>query len=531
MQRGLLNGKSFAVMGGRRCGKTSFLMQLQLDLRKASEHGLVPSLLDIQGVVPRSAGEFFGAIYGLTVQDTDAKPWSGHNYQDFLASLDRGRGLIERRYGPNWVRVLLVDELDSASANLPDSECFQNLRNLLMSSRYSRHFRVVATGVSFLCDLISDRTSPLNNLDPEYLSILPIDASRELTSVGFPNGFPDQAEMALFARSGRHPYILQGLLEYLWEGGGGVDESTIKSTVRRFVRDRSATFRRWIRDFRQEGCAVYEVLSQESLSSRELRARLPKTIPVDEGLTKLSYHGVIDECDPDAPRVSSSLFRDWFRENYYPEHAKTGSLGGTTTNEARSEARQRLEIAHVLFMDIVSYSTMPLDLQRRIVTELQDLVRSTEEFDNAQGEDRLIRLPTGDGMALVFFGDPEAPVRCALELSKLLRVHPEIKLRMGIHSGPVYRLADINANRNVSGGGINIAQRVMDCGDAGHILVSSTVADVLVQLTAWKESLLDLGETRVKHDVQVHLFNVCTDNVGNKTVPKKLRGTSDPITT
>src|SRR5512146_2735910 len=139
----------------------------------------------------------------------------------------------------------------------------------------------------------------------------------------------------------------------------------------------------------------------------------------------------------------------------------------------------RLELAHVLFMDIVGYSKLPMDEQQSVLSELKHAVRQTPQFLSADNTDQLIRLPTGDGMALVFFGDPEAPVRCAMELAQALRACPKIQLRMGVHSGPVYRIADINANRNVSGGGINLAQRVMDCGDAGHILVSAAVAEVL----------------------------------------------------
>src|ERR1700740_2656452 len=160
-----------------------------------------------------------------------------------------------------------------------------------------------------------------------------------------------------------------------------------------------------------------------------------------------------------------------------------------------------LEMAYVLFMDIVASSTLPMEEQQSVLRRFQQAVRNTTEFSRARAEDQLIRLPTGDGMALVFFGDPEAPARCALELSRNLREHPEVKLRMGIHSGPVYRVADINANRNVAGGGINIAQRVMDCGDAGHILVSSTYAEVLRQVSSWCAMLQDLGEAEVKHGV------------------------------
>ena len=181
-----------------------------------------------------------------------------------------------------------------------------------------------------------------------------------------------------------------------------------------------------------------------------------------------------------------------------------------------------LEMAHVLFMDIVAFSTLPMDQQESILGELQAAVSHTSEFAHAQAEDELIRLPTGDGMALVFFHDPEAPVRCALELGRSLRDHPEIKLRMGIHSGPVYRIADINANRNVTGGGINIAQRVMDCGDAGHVLVSSAEAEVLGQLSAWRPMLHDLGEVEVKHGVRVHLYNLYAEDAGNPERPNKI---------
>jgi serine/threonine protein kinase/tetratricopeptide (TPR) repeat protein len=181
-----------------------------------------------------------------------------------------------------------------------------------------------------------------------------------------------------------------------------------------------------------------------------------------------------------------------------------------------------LEIAHVLYMDIVSYSKFPMDRQKRLLEELQKTVRGTAEYLRAKLKDRLISLPSGDGMALVFFTDPESACRCALEVSHLLRNHPDITLRMGIHTGPVYRMADINANRNVTGGGINLAQRVMDCGDARHILVSNTVADVLVQLSSWDGFLRDLGEAEVKHGTRIHIFNLCTDDAGNPALPKRL---------
>ena len=204
-------------------------------------------------------------------------------------------------------------------------------------------------------------------------------------------------------------------------------------------------------------------------------------------------------------------------------HSEQPSSATASSIRTDSGSTRILEIAHVLFMDIVAYSRMPMDEQEQVLQRLQQAVRATEEFTRAQAEDQLISLPTGDGMALVFFRDPEAPVRCALELSRALHSHPAIKLRMGIHTGPVYRVSDINASRNVAGGGINLAQRVMDCGDAGHILVSNEVVKVLQQLSGWEGSFKDLGEIEVKHGVRIHLFNLYTEDAGNSEMLQKLR--------
>jgi len=180
-------------------------------------------------------------------------------------------------------------------------------------------------------------------------------------------------------------------------------------------------------------------------------------------------------------------------------------------------------MAYVLFMDIVGYSALRMEQQQSVLHRFQGAVRNSAELTRAQEDDQPIRLPTGDGMALVFFRDPEAPARCAIDVSSSLRNHPEVKLRMGIHAGPVYRVADINTNRNVAGGGINIAQRVMDCGDAGHILVSKAASDLLAEIKGWEPLLHDLGETEVKHRHRLHLFNLWSEEAGNRERPSKLR--------
>jgi tetratricopeptide (TPR) repeat protein/class 3 adenylate cyclase/TolB-like protein len=188
-----------------------------------------------------------------------------------------------------------------------------------------------------------------------------------------------------------------------------------------------------------------------------------------------------------------------------------------------------LEMAYVLFMDIVGYSRMPTDVQQETLRRLQNCVRSGKEFRKAQEQQRLISLPTGDGMALAFFGDPESSVRCAVETTTALKLDKEIPLRIGLHAGPVYRVTDINANQNVAGDGINVAQRVMDCGDAGHILVSKALADVLRQLTSWKGALQDLGEASVKHGVRVHVFNLLIEGAGNPQKPQKFQTPTEKI--
>ena len=186
-------------------------------------------------------------------------------------------------------------------------------------------------------------------------------------------------------------------------------------------------------------------------------------------------------------------------------------------------AGAELDMASVLFMDIVGYSLESMEQQSGLLSELQNIVRGTAEFQRSQQRKSLISLPTGDGMALVFFENPVVPVECALNVCRALKSHPDLKLRMGIHTGPVYRIADINANMNVAGGGINMAQRVMDCGDAGHILLSRAVADVLRYLSGWSEYLKDLGEHQVKHGVKMHIFALSSPDVPNLETPTKLR--------
>jgi TolB-like protein/lipoprotein NlpI len=187
-----------------------------------------------------------------------------------------------------------------------------------------------------------------------------------------------------------------------------------------------------------------------------------------------------------------------------------------------------LEIAHVLFVDIVGYSKLLIDEQSEALHELNQIVRKAEAVQKSEAAGKLIRLPTGDGMALVFTSSVEDPVECAFQISQALRAQPTLPVRMGIHSGPVHHLEDVNERANIAGAGINIAQRVMDCGDAGHILVSKRVADDLAQYRRWQPYLHDLGDCEVKHGVVVSIVNLYADIIGNPAAPEKFKNVVSP---
>src|SRR5215468_781450 len=182
-----------------------------------------------------------------------------------------------------------------------------------------------------------------------------------------------------------------------------------------------------------------------------------------------------------------------------------------------------LEIAHVLLIDVVGYSKLLVNEEIELLQELNRIVRSTKCFRAAESAGKLTRVPTGDGMALLFFRSPEEPAQCALEISLALKDYPHIQLRMGVHSGPVSQVIDVNDRTNIAGAGINIAQRVMECGDAGHILLSKHLADDLAEYRHWRPHLHDLGECDVKYGLRLHLVNLYKDNLGNPHLPEKLK--------
>src|ERR1700692_3923742 len=186
---------------------------------------------------------------------------------------------------------------------------------------------------------------------------------------------------------------------------------------------------------------------------------------------------------------------------------------------SQSSSELKFEIGHVLFIDIVGYSKLLINEQSEQLQKLKEIVRGTEQVRIAEAEGKLLRLPTGDGGALVFRNSPEAPALCALEISKALKNRPELRVRMGIHSGPVNEVTDLNEQANIAGAGINIAQRVMDCGDASHILLSKHVAEDLEQYPRWRAYLHDLGDCEVKHGERLGLVNFFTEEIGNPELP------------
>jgi len=202
----------------------------------------------------------------------------------------------------------------------------------------------------------------------------------------------------------------------------------------------------------------------------------------------------------------------------------------TSSMSSPAPSELKFEIGHVLFIDIVGYSQLLINQQSEQLDILRKIVRGTEQFRAAQAEGKLLRLPTGDGAALVFQTTPEAPALCALEITKELKKHPELRVRMGIHSGPVNAVTDLNEQSNIAGAGINIAQRIMDCGDAGHILLSKHVAEDLEHYTRWKPYLHDLGECEVKHGVRVSVVNLYTDDTGNPALPEKFKSARQKLT-
>jgi hypothetical protein len=322
---GFRNGNSYAILGGRRCGKTSLLIQIEKDLQA---EGLphftpLPRFFTIQEFGRWTSDQLFERIYGLVIQDVAAEPWKsggdGREYQGFLEHLRAAKPLLDQHYGSDWLVILLIDELDAAISKLPDDTFFQNLRTLLMTSDFHRHFRLVATGVKGMANLIFSAVSPLNNLRHAYLRVLTSEEAGQLITSGFGGGLEMEVEYRLLQQTGKHPYLLQGVLEKLWEHRTALDTQAVKDASRKFLREHH-DFQYWLDTFDSAEHAVYQLLSestQETLHFSELRQRMPPELApkTDRALSVLSYHGVIDDSYPNEPHIAGTLFRDWYSDN------------------------------------------------------------------------------------------------------------------------------------------------------------------------------------------------------------------------
>jgi serine/threonine protein kinase/TolB-like protein len=242
----------------------------------------------------------------------------------------------------------------------------------------------------------------------------------------------------------------------------------------------------------------------------ELQQIINKTLRKDHTERYQSAHELLEA-------LQSLRRRMEFKAELERSHRSSGRID--MSGQLKKEIR--LEIAHVLFIDIVGYSKLSIDDQHAAIEELNKIVGASEQFQRAELVARLIKIPTGDGIALVFYTSPEAPVQCAVEISRALREHPRLQLRMGIHSGPVSGVVDVNKRANLAGAGLNIAQRVMDCGDAGHILLSKHVAEDLGEYEKWRPRLHDLGSCEAKHGVRVSVVNLYGDQFGNAKLPRR----------
>ena len=252
---GLGNGNSYAITGGRRCGKTSLLLQIAKDLEARIGGALqfLPRFLDLQGAIPHSSAEFFMSIAKLLVQGTHAPVWNPtdtaqSSYQSFLAWVQSVSAEMSNVYGRNWVCVLLIDELEVAAHYLTDDEFFHNLRHLLMTSSIATRMRVIVSGVGGLSQLIA-RGSPLNNLEPEALTFLPTEEARKFIASGFDDRPPAGLQEQVLALSGGHPWILQGLLGILWEERDALEANAVAASAARFVRNRDDVFVTWVKAF------------------------------------------------------------------------------------------------------------------------------------------------------------------------------------------------------------------------------------------------------------------------------------------
>ena len=341
MLRQLRDGQSLAVIGGRRCGKTSLLMQLEQRIAAQGLAGYAarPLRHSLQAEGALSAAELLGRIFQWAAADCD-RPWTpppeGQAYRGFLAQLAAAYEAIVARHGADWLLVLLLDEFDVAAQRLPDDEFFGNLRHLLMESDFRQHFRLVASGASGMGSLIVDG-SPLNCLMQHTLRLFKPKEARQLLAAGFGEDGEDFRHR-LFELTGRHPYLMQGLLNALWyEQRDEIDASDLRLAAETFLRERGdSDLRVWLDKFDKADHALLQLLAERpncADSPQQLRQRMPADCrgQFNEARRKLSFHGLLDNEDTAEIRLSGSLFRDWYLQHaeplIQPAHAEAAPPG------------------------------------------------------------------------------------------------------------------------------------------------------------------------------------------------------------
>jgi len=403
IHEGFRNGNSFAILGGRRCGKTSLLIQIEQNLINdgLEDFHALPRYLDIQSLGTLTSDALFEKIYSATVQDIKAPTWvssePGREYEQFITQLKRAQSDLENHHGANWLVILLIDELDNAVSKLPDDQFFQNLRNLLMVSKFHRHFRMVASGVKEMAHLISSGSSPLNNLRHKYLAVLTGKQADRLVQIGFLQELDTETKMFLYRLTGKHPYLLQGVLEHLWDEQGDRDSKAVKHAAKAFSQE-TETFKRWSDSFGAAERSVYEVLMNadaETMHIKDIRNQVESKLSheVEDALTVLSFHGVIDDSDdPDEPKITGSMFKDWF-EIHCPEQATLVKMPEPTgpkthenqtpniqvnvkvNNDNKLDANQGLKIDEIMrLFKALKIETINSPLDEKIQVEVESVL-------------------------------------------------------------------------------------------------------------------------------------------------------------
>jgi len=369
---GFINGCDYAILGGRRCGKTSFLIELEKSIKDQNfePYSPITSRFSIQELGKVTSNTLFEKIYNLITKDIQVNQWleqeEGKEYQYFLNLLKDAQPSIVRKYGHRWMMILLIDEIDAAGNYLHNDAFFQELRNFLMESDYSKHFRIAASGVVELSKLISSGTSPLSNFRNIYLKILNNDDAKKLIGIGYSNINETEIEKILKI-TGKHPFLMQGILEKLWNFKE-IDKASIDKACEEFLNERN-DFQYWLKAFKVSERSVYELLAKAPNNKMPYESIIKQVqIPAGhkgEVFNTLSYHGVIDNSNPKEPEISSTLFRDWylneiqtvddivFESSDYKDSDKTNNIS-TYSSEAANEKELK---------DKLQYSILSVEIE------------------------------------------------------------------------------------------------------------------------------------------------------------------------